>query len=152
MSTLFQSQKQEEKIDFFVRCQTLMLKHHPKSSFIITQRTLPKAIESFQESIHRYQGYSHADENICVLWNKILVSDETNVNRVVTENAYQPPNPKFNGVSIDFAVFRKIEDCFMFIQANKQEEMKYVLFIREGRPKLYPLEQILKSLNFNQAE
>lgn len=151
MPTLFQSLNQKEKIDFFVQCQALMLRHHPNSSFIIKENKLKQSLEVFHDNIQRYQGYVYSDENICVLWNKIIVSDATNVNRVVTENAYLPPNPNFNAVSIDFAVFRKIEDCFLFIKNNQEEQMKHVLFIREGKPKIYPLEQILKTINFSTA-
>jgi len=125
-----------------------MLKHHPNSPFIIRERTLDKALEAFQDNILRYQGYCYADENICVLWNKIIISDPLNVNRAITENAYQPPNPNFNAASIDFAVFRKIDDCFAFIKQNNESQMKHILFIREGKPKIYPIETILKTIKF----
>lgn len=144
MATLFQSISQEDKVNFFVQCQALMLKHHPKSQFVIKEKQLDKALELFKDNIMRYQGYVHADENICILWNKIIISDANNANRAVTENAYLPPNQNFNAVSIDFAVFRKIEDCFLFIKANHEVQMKHVLFIREGKPKIYPIDQILK--------
>lgn len=149
MSTLFQSLSQKDKIEFFVNCQALMLKHHPASNFIVKESRLAKTLEIFQDNIQRYKGFVYSDDNICVLWNKIIVTDALNVNRVVTENAYLPPNPNFNAVSIDFAVFRKIEDCFAFIKNNHEEKMKHVLFIREGKPKIYPIEQILKTINFS---
>ena len=151
MAILFQSLNQDAKIDFFVKCQSLMLKHHPDSPFIIRESKLDKALDTFHNSINRYQGYVYSDDNICVLWNKIFVTDANNPNRVVTENAYLPPHPNFNAVSIDFAVFRKMEDCFIFIAANHEPQMQHVLFIREGKPKIHPLEQILKAVNFNQA-
>ena len=148
MATLFQSLSQADKIEFFVQCQALMLNHHPDSPFIIKQSKLDKTLDMFEKNIRIYQGYAYADPNICVLWNKIFVTDPTNVNRVITENAYMPPKEKFNGVSIDFAVFRKMEDCFDFIKKNQEPEMKHILFIREGRPKIYPMEDILKTIKF----
>ena len=147
MSNLFQSLNQDEKIEFFVKCQELMLKHHQKSPFIVREKSLGKVLDSFVNNIQKYQGYSYADDNICVLWNKIYVSDPSNVNLVVRECAYQPPNPVFNGVSIDFAVFRRMEDCLAFVKSNYQPQIRYVLFIREGKPKIYETEAILKSMN-----
>lgn len=149
MFTLFQSLSEKDKIEFFVKCQSLMLKYHPTSPFIIRESKLDKALEAFENNIRRYQGYVYADENICVLWNHIIVSDPSNANRAVTENAYLPPNPNFNAVSIDFAVFKGIENCFSFIADSKEPQIKHVLFIREGKPKIYPLEQILKGVHFN---
>lgn len=149
MSKLFKSLSQNEKVDFFVKCQELMLQHHPESPFIIRENSLEKSLDAFQNNIQRYQGYCYTDDNICVLWNKILVSDPINVSRVIKECAYQPPNPNFNGVSIDFAVFRRMDDCFDFINRNKESQMKYILFIREGKPKIHSIDQILKTINFN---
>ena len=149
MNTLFQSILLGEKIDFFIKCQELMLKYHPDSQFIVREKALPKTLEAFSDNIIKYKGYCYKDDNICVLWNKIIVSDSKNVNRAVKENAYKPPQDNFNGVSIDFAVFRKISDCFLFIKNNYEPQMKYVLFIREGKPKLYPIETILNGINFS---
>jgi len=149
MSTLFQSLSQEKKVDFFIKCQELMIKYHPESSFIVREKSLPKTLEVFQDNIQKYKGYSYTDDNICVLWNKIFVSDNKNTHRTIKENAYKSPHENYNGVSIDFAVFRKIEDCYIFIRNNYDSKMEYVLFIREGKPKLYPIKTILNGLNFS---
>ena len=146
MSTLFQSLNQKEKIEFFVQCQALMLNHHPNSNFIIKENKLQQSLDIFRDNIMRYQGYMHMDNNICVLWNKIFVTDPSNVNRVITENAYMPPKEKFNGVSIDFAVFNSMIHCQNFIKDNDEESIKYILFIREGRPKIYKKEEIINHI------
>lgn len=148
MTTLFQSLDQNQKIDFFIQCQKLMIKHHPGSSFIIREKNLNKALDSFCANINQYKGFVYSDANICVLWNHIFVEDPKNINKILTDNAYRPPNPAFNGVSIDFAVFRKMEESLLFIRQNYQPQIKHVLFIREGHPKLYDADAILKTIKF----
>jgi hypothetical protein len=144
MQATFQSLSIEERIEFFVKCQELMLKHHPNSSFVIRRDTLKQALTACQGNIHKYNGYAYSTENICILWNHILVNDPSDMERIFKENAYQPPNPNYNAVSIDFAVFRSMADCLNFVRENKNERIQYVLFIREGKPKLYPLADLLK--------
>ena len=146
MNSLFQSLTQEMKVDFFVKYQQLMLKHHPNSHFIIREDSLKKTLETCANNIKKYQGYSYLDENACILWNHIIVTDPQDINKVVMDNAYKPPNPDFNGVSIDFAVFRKIEDCLEFIKNNNNNKIKYVLFIRDGHPKIYQIDVLLKGI------
>jgi hypothetical protein len=123
-----------------------MLNHHPDSPFIIKQSKLNQTLDMFEKNIRIYQGYAYTDSNICVLWNKIFVTDPSNVNRVITENAYMPPKEKFNGVSIDFAVFNSMIHCQNFIKDNDEESIKYILFIREGRPKIYKKEEIINHI------
>ncbi len=146
MTVLFSSLTKEEKIDFFVKCQELLIKYHPNSPFIIRENGLSNTLDAFENNIKKYQGFSYADEHICVLWNKIFVTDPTNLNRVITENAYMPPKEKFNGVSIDFAVFNSMIHCQNFIKDNDDESIKYILFIREGKPKIYKKEEIINRM------
>jgi hypothetical protein len=123
-----------------------MLKHHPNSNFVIREDSLDKAVAACQGNIHKYQGYVYADDNVCVLWNHIKVNDPSDTKRILAENAYQPPNPDYNAASIDFAVFRHIKDCIEFVRQNQNERIQHVLFIREGKPKLYPLAELLKGV------
>jgi len=146
MPILFKSLSQNEKVEFFIHCQELMLKYHPKSSFVIREGSLDKALEVFQDNINKYQGYYYSNDNICVLWNKIAISDPINVKRVIKESAYQPPSEHYSGVSIDFATFKNITDVKEFIIKNDEERIKYVLFIKEGKPKIYKKDEIINRL------
>lgn len=147
MSASFQSLTQEQKVDFFIKCQKLLLQYHPNSPFVVREDNLSKVLDACHNNIKRYQGYHYSDENVCVLWNHILVTDPKDVKKCVVENAYQPPNPAYNAVSIDFAVFRQMTDCLTFIKENNSPQIRYVLFIRDGNPKLYPIEVLLKGVH-----
>lgn len=145
MQSTFQALPISERVEFFVKCQELMLKHHPKSPFVVRESELKKTIDVCKRNINKYNGFAYSDDNVCVLWNHILIHDPSNMERILKENAYQPPNPDYNAVSIDFAVFRNIRDCIEFVHQNKNERIQFVLFIREGKPKLYTLNELLKS-------
>ena len=144
----FATLSQEQKVDFFVKCQELMMKYHPTSPLIVREDALEKVLDVFYNNIQKYQGYYYMDDNICVLWNHILINEPNDAKRALVENAYKQPNPQFNAVSIDFAVFRKMSDCLDFIKSNNNNLIKYVLFVRGGNPKIYPIEQILKGIGF----
>jgi len=146
MITSFESLTPELKVEFFAKCQELMVKYHPTSPFVIRENTLEKALDLFYNNIKQYKGYCYSDENICVLWNHIFVADPTDMKRTVVENAYKSPNPDFNGVSIDFAVFRQMSDCLTFIKKHNNERIKHILFIRDGVPKLYSAEVLLRGV------
>ncbi len=142
----FQELTQEKKVDFFVKCQELMIKHHPDSPFVVREKDLEKVLTACEKNILKYQGYSYSDDNVCVLWNHIVVTDPKDVKRAVQENAYRPPNPDFNAVSIDFAVFKHIKDCVEFIRGNDNDRIEHILFIRDGVPKLYPKSMLVKGI------
>ena len=146
MPNLFQSLSQDQKIDFFIQCQILLLQHHPTSSFVIREKTLEKALDSFRDNIQKYKGFCYSDGNVCLLWNKILISDPKSPRKALTENAYKEPCLDYNAISIDWAVFRKMDDIFKFVKENYEERIKYVLFIREGNPKIYEVANILKAI------
>lgn len=123
-----------------------MLKHHPNSPFVVREDALPRVLDVFANNIQKYKGFYYTDDNVCVLWNYILVSDPHDMRRILGENIYKGPHPDFNGVSIDFAVFRQLKDCLEFVGANNNERIKHVLFIRDGNPRLYPIGQILQGV------
>jgi len=139
---------QEDKIEFFLRCQDILIKYHPNSPYVVRENNLEKTIEGLCSNINKYNGYYYSDENICVLWNHIYVTDPNNPTQTLVENAYKLPHPNYNGVSIDFAAFRKMEDCLSFIKNNYTPQIEHILFVKEGNPKLYRANQLLKSIKF----
>jgi len=146
MPNLFQSLNLDDKVDFFVKCQKLMINYHPNSSFVIKESSLDQSIDVFVNNIQKYQGFFFYNENICVLWNHIIISDPQNIKQAIIDNAYKAPSAQYNAVSIDFAVFRKISDCIDFIKQNDEPEIKFVLFIKDGKPKIYKKDDLIKGI------
>ena len=144
MTNCFNNLQKEQKVDFFVKCQELLIRHHPDSSFMVRESNLDTILETFFDQINKYKGYYYYNDDVCILWNHIYVSDPQDLKKVFKDNAYQPPHPEYNGVSIDFVVFRKMADCISFIKDNDEPRIKHVLFIREGKPRIHKKEDLVK--------
>jgi hypothetical protein len=149
MPKLFTSLTQEEKVDFFVKCQDLLIKYHPKSEFLAREKNIDEILDRVYENISRYKGYCYMNDNMCVLWNHVYISDSEDVNKSLKDNAYKPPHPDYNGVSFDFVALREKNDMFQFIRENKEDRIKYILSVKRGVPRFYPIESWLKSIGFS---
>ena len=69
----FQTLSVEEKAKFFVHGQKLLTQYHPDSPYIIREDNLTQLMEQVKHLSKQYQGFCYADDNICVLFNKIYV-------------------------------------------------------------------------------
>lgn len=144
---LFQSLSHKDKVDFFVGCQELLARHHPKSPFLFTKENMEERrfwVESF---LNKYKGYAYADGNICVLFNKVRVDDARNPNKVLKDHFYAAPRADFNAVSIDFVVFRKLGDCFDFCKSQYSPQIEWIVFVKNNELKLYKTKDLLMHLN-----
>lgn len=123
-----------------------MVKYHPTSPFIIRQNGMKTALDAFLNNINNYKGFCHSDENICLLWNYVVVADENDENRALIENGYKPPNPDYNAVSMDFVVCRKMKDYLDFIQQYNEDRVKYILSVKYGKAKIVNKDKLVKSM------
>ena len=148
MPQLFLSLTPEQKVDFFVKCQELLIKYHPDSEFLAREGNFNEILDRVYENIGKYKGYYYMNDNMCVLWNHVYISDKEDVNKSLKDNAYKPPHPDYNGVSFDFVALREKNDMFQFIRENKEDRIKYILSVKRGVPRFYPIESWLKSIGF----
>ena len=137
MNKLFNSLSTEEKINFFVDCQKLLIKHHPDSEFLIREDNLKEAVEIFIDKINNYKGNFYYDDNIFVLWNYIFIEDPQDINSELIKNSYKEPHPNYNAVSLDFVACRNWADTFNFIKQTNEDKIKYILLVKHGNPKIY---------------
>jgi len=145
---LFNELHIEQKVDFFIKCQKLLIKYHSKSPFVIRKNNLEKSVNAFVSHIQDYKGYFFYNDNICVLFNYIYVDDSIQLdkNQTLRANAYQAPAENHNGVSIDFVVFREIADSLEFIRSQDTPQIKYVLFVKDGKIKLHKKDDLIQKL------
>jgi hypothetical protein len=146
MKTLFQPLSQAQKIDFFVKCQELMIKYHPTTSFVIRENSLKPALDAFANNINSYKGFCHADENICLLWNYVFISDENDEVRALVENGYKEPNPNYNAVSMDFVVCRHMRDYLDFIKQYNEDRIKFILSVKYGKAKIVNKDKLINGM------
>jgi hypothetical protein len=149
MKKLFNSLSIEEKVDFFVNCQKLLIKYYPDSQFLIRENNLQEAIETFYNQIKRYKGYFYCDDYVFVLWNHIFIEDPKDINNELIKNAYKEPNPNYNAVSLDFVACRKWEDTLKFIKETNEDKIKYLLLVKNGNPRIYNKEELINKIKFS---
>jgi hypothetical protein len=137
----------EEKIEFFVRCQDLLIRHHPESEFIITKENWNEKKDFAIDFVNRYKGWVYSDATICALFNKVRVEDEKNPTKTLKRYYFQESAPDFNAYCIDFVVFRKLIDCIAFCKSQYSPEIKYVLFVKNNEVKLYHTDKLLTHLS-----
>ena len=146
--TRFQALLMSDKIEFFAKCQELLVKHHPTSEFVLTRENFEERKDYALDFIKRYKGFAYADDNVCVLFNKVRVEDPKNPVKVIKDHLYQEPREiDYNAVSVDFVVFRQLEDCIGFCRAQYRPQMEYVVFVRHNEVKLYPTKRLLEGLS-----
>lgn len=149
MKTLvpFQSLTRDEKIDFFVKCQKLLVENHPKSEFIFTQENSRERKYWANQLLLKYKGYVYADDKICILFNHVRVDDPKNPKDTLKKMIYQPPAENFNAVAIDFVVFRKLGDCIEFCKSQYVPQIEWIVFVKNNEIKLYKTKDLLMHLN-----
>jgi hypothetical protein len=127
----------EEKVDFFLQCQRLLVEFHPTSPFVCRQNNLKSRLSQMHSFVHNYKGYCHMDDNLCVLFNYVVVADKRDPVQIIKNNMYKEPDPNYNAVVIDFVVFRDLKDCQLFVQSYYDPRIQYVLFVKNNKVKLY---------------
>lgn len=146
---LFTELRKAEKVDFFKGCQELLIKYHPNSEFIIRENNLNQRLQYAIDFCNRYKGYTYASDSVKVLFNKIKLTDPNNPIQAIKEHAYKEPRSDYNAVSIDFVVFRAINDCLEFCKENYDPRIEFIVFVKNGKPKLYRADNLLsKIVNF----
>jgi hypothetical protein len=146
MIKLFSEMTKEEKIAFFLSCQKLLVDHHPNSPFIFNYKNYKDKLLYAKDLISSYKGLCYQGEHVIALFNRIIVRDPLDPIRAIKENMFQPPNPRYNAVGIDFVVFRRLEDCSEFCRSVYVPQMEYVIYVKNNHPKIYKTPELLTQL------
>lgn len=133
----FHKLHKQDKIDFFVQCQKLLITHHPASPFIFNKDNIKDRLTYATDIFHKYKGMCYSDENVCVLFNYVKLQDPTDPVTALKENAFKEGAVDYNAVSIDFVVFRELKDCLNFCRANYSANIEYIIFVKDGKPKVH---------------
>ena len=146
MTKLFQEMTKEEKIEFFIRCQRLLVKYHPDSPFIFNKKNVVARLSAARDLITSYKGYGYWDDNVCVLYNKIKIKNPDNLPSEIKNNMFREPSAEFNSVIIDFVVFRSREDCGEFCKVTYDPQMEYVVYVKNNKPKIHRPVELMSQL------
>lgn len=135
-----------EKIEFFVHCQKLLVEFHPTSPFVFHQGNIQDRIKHIKSFTTYYKGLCYQDENVCALYNKIFISDISEPEQAVKAQMYQLPAENYNAFIIDFVVFKHINDCVEFVKTNYNNKIQYVLYVKNNKVKLFPVINFLSQI------
>ena len=143
---LFPSLSLENKINFFIKCQEILVTYHPESPFIFRENNVEERLSFFKDFAQKYKGFVYMEEDLCVLYNKIHLRDINNPITDIKSKIYQPPDPNFNCYMIDWAVFENLRDVKKFIKKEYSSQIKYVAWAKNQDIKVYPLDKLLAGL------
>lgn len=143
----FQTLSTQSKLEFFAKCQELLIKYHPESEFILTKENFEERKEFALDFVKKYKGFAYWDDTICILFNKVRVEDPRNPVKILKDHLYQEPREDYNAVTVDFVVFRQLTDCIGFCRAQYNPQIEYVVFVRHNEVKLYPTAKLLSGVS-----
>lgn len=142
----FNNATKEEKLEFFLKCQSLLVEHHPDSPFVFREDNVDDRMKDSRAFLFNYKGLIYMDDNICVLFNKIKRDEGMSAVEVLNKYKFQPPDPDFNAVSIDFVVFRNLKDCAEWTKNQYDPRIKYVIYVKNGTPQFYQTEKLISRI------
>ena len=147
LSVLFAPLPYEEKINFFLKCQELLVANHPDSPFIFREDNLEERLYFFKDFAKKYKGFVYMCEDLCILFNKIHLRDANDPIKDIKAKMYQPPEENFNCYMIDWVVFKKLRNVKKFIENEYSPQIKWAAWAKNQDIKIYPLDKLLSSLN-----
>jgi hypothetical protein len=145
-----QSLSDEDKISFFIKCQNLLSIYHPNSTFAFRKNNIKERLEYAETILTKYKGLVYSDDNLAVLYNLININEQdiNNPVKILNDNVYREPKSDYNAVTIDFVVMKNLKSCLNFIKHSYVSEIKYLIYVKDGKPKVYVLKDMLtKGLN-----
>lgn len=135
-----------EQVDFFIHCQQLLVKFHPDSPFVCRRDNLNGRIHQMKNFVTNYKGLCYCDDNVCALYNRIVLTDPSDPVHTIRINMYREPDPNYNAIIIDFVVFRALKDCLNFVQSNYDPRIQHVLYVKNNKVKIYPVVQFISQI------
>lgn len=133
----FQKLNKQDKIDFFLKCQDLLIKNHPDSPFVFNRANFKGRLQYAGDIFHKYNGMCYTDENVAILFNYLLISDPKDPISALKQHQFKSPDPQYNAISIDFVVFKELKDCLKFCRLNYNFNVEYVVWVKDGKPKIH---------------
>ena len=133
----------KDRIDFFIKCQDLLIKYHPDSPFIITKDNLKERLTYSNDIFNKYSGMCYSDANVAALFNYVKLNDPNDPIKALKEHQFKEPTVDYNCVSIDFVVFRHLHDCLGFCKTNYNSNIEYIIFSKDGKPKVHKTMDIM---------
>jgi len=144
---LFNDLDREERLDFFQRCQDMLVKHNPNSPYIMRYGS-PVTKSYFFDVFLRYQGILYETDKIIVMFNKHRCSGREEIIEKYRENLFLPPHPEPNTYSIDFVSSSQLNKEILteLKPFFSDDGMEYISFLRGQNLTVFDIESFRKSM------
>jgi len=143
---LFNEMSEEEKMDFFQKCQNMLIKNQPNSPWVLRvddERNRGYFLDIFL----RYQGMVYESENIILLFNKHYFVNKEEVVVKSRERLFSEPDENANTYSIDFVTSKLTQEVLQEIEPHfKDTGIKWIHFLRGQKVSVFDIEPFKNSL------
>lgn len=136
----------QEKVEFFVTCQRLLVAHHPNSQFVVRKDNVQTNLHYIKTFLANYKGCVYQDDNVCVLYNYLYLTNVGEPELDVRARMYQEPAEHYNAMMVDFVVFRELKDCLAFARLKHDPKLSYALFARHNAIKVYKILDLMRGI------
>jgi len=144
---IFTDLDKEERIEFFQRCQDLLLETAPESPYILRQGDVARNKSYFLDIFLKYQGLIYESDGIILLFNKLQYEDKDHIYEQYRDRLFHSPDKEPNTYSVDFIaakldpkILSEMEPYF------KDEGMKWVCFLRGQQLSVFDAESLKNSV------
>ena len=141
----FQDMTHSDKLDFFQRCQDLLIRTEPNSPYIIregSERGKSFIIDAFL----KYKGYVYEAEEVIIMFNKHFYEERGQAVEEYGQKLFNLPENPANTYSIDFIAARLNEHRLKEMEPYFNEDMKYIVFLRSQRPTIFEAENFKNAM------
>jgi len=141
----FQDMTHSNKLDFFQRCQELLLRTEPSSPYVIregSERGKSFIIDAFL----KYKGYIYEAEEVIIMFNKHFYEEKEQAVNEYGEKLFAAPENPANTYSIDFIAASLNEQRLKEMEPYFNEGMRYVVFLRGQRPAIFEAENFKNAM------
>ena len=147
----FGAMNNTEKLDFFQKCQELLVKNQPNSPYILRSRR-PANKSYFLDIMLKYKGFAFRTESMAMLFNKHYYSSKKEIHENYRDNLYLPPSSEPNCYCVDFItsdlnkkIIKEIEPIFPV------GNIQYICFLRAQKLSVFDWERFRTSVLDNYA-
>lgn len=145
---LFNEMPIEDRVNFFQKCQDIILRDHVNNEFLLHSNNKNEMLSFYKKLVLEYKGYCYSSDKICILFN-------------ITKSS--PSNEEISGSSWKHSPMKDGDIYFVdyvvgSINAGTYQELKGVMnfpgvekigFLRGGRISIFELGKFEKTLTLS---
>lgn len=142
---LFDEMPVQDRVDFFQKCQEMMVKSYGGNHFLLHSKNKNEILSFYKKLVLNYKGYCYSSDKICILFNVINSSPS---NEEITNSSWRGPPIKDGDIyfvdyvvgSINQDTYQELKGVMNFPGVNK------ISFLRNGHLSVFELDKFEKTL------